>query len=135
MTNEEMRELDAWIAEHVFGLELVQEKDLTPFTGLKERQFFVFQNGVYQYGSPYYKKLGYTTDPADAMLVLEKCAEKCGAMTNPCTIEIQHEPDFEEVPWAVSHDRTLMAGEAKTLPIAIAKFAKALFTTPNQEGK
>lgn len=68
-----------------------------------------------------------TTSPADAMAVLEKCAEKCDNFDYPCVIEINYESEFEEAPWTVSHDRTLHAGEGKTLPLAIVLFAKALF--------
>jgi len=118
MNQQELRELDAWIAEHVFGWwRPIPTKDIwkTP------------ANDVVM-GAPH-----YTTDPTPAMQVLEKCAEKCTEKWDQYRPEAQlcifsPRPEWENE-WVVQSDpESTIAAQAQTLPLAVAKFAKLLFS-------
>jgi len=136
MTATEMRELDAWIDEHVMGL--VQE-----YAVMKGGRFYrprscgytdcLTEAGRYSKADAEREIVGggpmklipfpiphYTTDPAAAMIVLEKCAEKC----------LNLEIDFRKGTWAVGLWRiaTPLEATAETLPLAICLFAKKLFS-------
>lgn len=108
MTEKEMRELDAWIAENVFGETVesgaVYSKDFT-----KDEMGFCLTGIAYPVPN-------YTTDPAAAMTVLEKCAEK-----DP-TISIQKCQNGWRAFSINAH-----ALDCDTLPLAIAKLARKLF--------
>ena len=63
-----------------------------------------------------------TVDPAAAMEVLKKCAEKISP--DEAVIEIA----FSDGTWTVNHHfHYYIEGEAKTLETAIARFARKLF--------
>ena len=72
MTDKELRELDAWIAGCVMGWKLVSG---TKFK-IKPDEYFVHSVlGVVLSGNES-NPFCPTTDPAAAMMVLEKCVEK-----------------------------------------------------------
>lgn len=122
-----MRELDAWIAEHVMGY-----------------RWYKFSDGVFQLEVPgdWQKRHGgiqvdrptgteidatsapkYATDPAAAMQVLEKC---CKQTAFPISIGVKfggwYCGQFKDLAGAAS------ATTSSTLPIAICLFAKKLFS-------
>jgi len=111
-TPEELRELDAWIAEHVMGL-------------VRHPCWYTHEHweGVWRVpdGTKGFNKFRPTTDPAAAMAVLEKCAE----VESPVSVATC----FEAGTWSV-----FVGGHwdekrsAETLPLAICLFAKALFS-------
>lgn len=133
MNEKELRDLDAWIAKNVFGWK--------PET----RKMYAGENNVKGFGLNQHLGRGdcerkfindylfpldrYSTDPAAAMQVLEKCAEKLApqrlhiyAPTGACKI------------WLVSdcegHNSTPSSGSAENLPEAICLFAQKLFSKP-----
>lgn len=101
MTAQELRELDEWIEALVMGTRKMRESrnELCPH---------------------------YTTDPADAMDVLKKCAEK--KPTDSSSIRI----DRLGTLWAMSatYHADQIYCEARTLELAICLFAKQLFSQP-----
>jgi hypothetical protein len=108
-TETELKELDAWIAEHVMGWELwIAAPDCPVYrTGDKD--------------NPTQKWFKPTTKSSSAMMVLEKCCERL-----PLHVEIGKYGEN----WCVSRpdqDAT-EAVIAPTLPLAICLFAKALFS-------
>ena len=128
MTTAELRELDVWIAKELFGWDF-SEKGWC-MSALQHRQM----NGFY-YGFPpdsiQYKGCAlphrapdYTTDPAAAMQVLEKCAAKIA-------VSARQQDGGKWCVWAVddeSYKPKELDGYAETLPLAICLFAKKLFS-------
>jgi len=124
LTDKELRELDAWIAEHVFGWHRQS------FENGYLRQNLLVEN---KFRADKYRRHGwhndvevldtfpkFSTDPAAAMQVLEKCIEKepngivCGNLKGQ---------------WcATTHGWGGAFCEAETLPLAICLFAKQLFS-------
>ena len=102
MTTQELRELDAWIAEHVMGW--------VPGS----------MSGLWKIGPSSFRNFHPTLLAADAMDVLKKCAEKHAVWVGRL-----------EGNWALSltdsRELTHMT-YGDTLEIAIAKFARAIFT-------
>ena len=123
MNDMEMRELDAWIAEYVFGWNRqrfnnghVRHNILVPekFRADKYRKHG-WNKGVELIDNfPH-----YTTDPAAAMDVLEKCAIKSGYGLTVI-------PQSNGMWFACSNYANEAFGE--TLNIAICLLAKKLFT-------
>ena len=112
MNTKEMRELDAWIAGHVMGLKRVTFNTFwNSGLGAWECQGPTGMQSVHH----------YTTDPAAAMKVLEKCAES--AQLTICIGKT--EGGFKL--WLPN--RFDSAIEAPTLPLAICLFARKLFDT------
>lgn len=105
--NDELRELEDFIGREIYGLSPAQ-------------YHYAWEvNGVYR--PP-------TTDKAHAMEVLAKCAEKC--VENKSAIVIEKENDgfvIDEMSFGLSYEQ-LTTAKAETLPLAIAKFAKALYS-------
>lgn len=110
-TDQELRELDVWIASYIF-------------------MFYVHREGKVLYISTFQKpdwnnKSGllpeYTTDPAVAMLVLEMCAVQYGELPR-----IRH--DRTHWVWANPKTRDEPYHVSDSLCIAICQFAKALFS-------
>lgn len=139
MSDTELRELDAWIAEHVMGWTV--KSRTSPHSG-SSREHFWFEPG--NDIEPKYRGLTYTmspsgnvggercapeiahytTDPAAAMWVLEKCCDDA-----PNAVEIIHEFN----PWEVRTRKSNKPGDflevhAETLPLAICLFARKLFS-------
>jgi len=131
------RDLDKWIHAHVMHAD--------EFVGLKKRGVWYRPNasgytsdqrlaGRYtrdeakRYEYPHdepvtiheFEPQNYTTNPADAMAVLEKCALK-----GDVTISATSKGDFF---YCQNSDEDMPVIESKTLPLCIAQFAKALFT-------
>lgn len=105
MTDKELRELDAWIAEHVMGLRVAcgRASHYTKvLTSLNESKNVEMSYAISE----------YTTDRADAMSVLQKLLEKT------THIEI----DFED---GVYH---IMEAHEPTLPLVICRAAEQLFS-------
>lgn len=116
MTTEEMRALDAWIAEHVMNYKRGHPG------GSKEEYW---QPPPYKFGViPFEKVPHFTTDPAAALEVLNGCIK-----SNHGRIMIE---DFgKDVVvgfWNSDHEHFYGEAQAKTLELAICKFAKALFS-------
>lgn len=123
MTPKELRELDAWIAEHVIGFEFPCLFEPTGANGeicCKCNHHISFDR--HHFPHP-------TTDPAAAMQVLEKCANS-NAVGVQGNVEIYQEPEGGK--WAVCfnaayQDKCVEPVFGNTLPLAICLFAKKLF--------
>lgn len=128
MKPKELRELDAWIAENVMGKKAISRDGQRPTKGTED-DYFV-REWIHISGS----LPRYTTDPASAMLVLEKCAEKRTAegydVYRPdatLCVSAPH-PDWENK-WVIMSDASgTSVAEAGTFPLAICLFAKQLFS-------
>jgi hypothetical protein len=123
MTDKELRELDVEIAIKVFGYKWALFSDgisqLEPHTSK-----WIERHGGKWVDSPSGEldTVGaphYTTDPAAAMAVLEKCAEKCCL-----TMEMIY---YDGPHWRIYVEDIDGAAYAPTLPLAIALFAKKLY--------
>lgn len=142
MTDKELRSIDLWIAEHLFGfsgaVEVARGRSLKGVKDEKdwhwawrkspESQYnytsYVLRDGARLYlGKPFeiYFSPYYTLNPAAAMMVLEKCGEK--TVQSEC-MYVGKIDDEWQVGLAELHTEAV----AKTLPLAIALFAKALFS-------
>lgn len=120
MKNEELRELDAWIAEHVMGFTLNSGHPPHWYSSDSDRVYFVRlaeDDDAAIYWQP-------TTDPAAAMEVLKKCYDKCGMID---TFRTQIKPYRFGVTgkWLPAANYEC---EAEALELAICLFAKKLFT-------
>lgn len=120
LTEQEMMELDAEIAEHVMGKKIFDCVSQLRYGHSED----TLKNSV----------PAYTTDKAAAMEVLEKCAEN-GVLNGEfkLPVYIRRRGDMQ---WVVSESmedveelaiRDIIVVEAETLPLAIAKFAKELW--------
>lgn len=139
MTTQELRELDAYIAEHLFGFKWghfgfvkngLPDFEREPIYLLPPSRFDGSTHSGHGREFPRDKVDGwkyrggnnlvplYTTDPAAAMQVLEKCAEKVAILD---FITLAKGPDG----WLVAS--CLAQAEAETLPLTICKFARELF--------
>lgn len=122
-TEKELRELDAWIAEHVMGFEwrAFNHRDkisyLTSPTDLKRDEL---RRSLWLPDPDYARDISsafrYSTDPAAAIEVLKRCAEKVA----PVSIRIYHNP----AGWHVGIAEFEIA---PTLEESICRFAKELF--------
>ena len=108
----ELRELDAWIAEHVMGKNPIHRDDKPPTKGTED-DYFVVEYLAFSRSCPL-----YTTDPDAAMQVLEKCQHLTDVVVYK-TVQDKH---------GVRDDISDFAVDAETLPLAICKFAKKLFS-------
>ena len=111
MTTDEMRELDAWIAENVMGETLGKKPPVDDV---------VYEDSERKFVKGLLKR--YTTDPASAMEVLKKCVEKF-----PVEIYIGNF-DKGRCRIKTDYDFDMTGGQADTLELAISLFAKNLFT-------
>lgn len=114
MTPEQLRDLDLWIALNVFKFRAVSatSPDIgEPLTYVPE--FHSVKTGSIPH---------YTHDKAAAMDVLE-----CAVNRATCTVEIIGSEKFGYD--LISTSDSGIKSSAPTLPLAIAIFAKALFTT------
>lgn len=120
MTNEQLRELDAWIAEKVIG-----RKSVAKISMLDDDSTFHYRKDI---GEVFVHHAGNnvryfhpTSDPAAAMMVLEKCIEKTQVeLTTVASGEYR------------IRDLAATRGEyfttfEKSLPLAICLFARELF--------
>lgn len=136
-TRAELRDLDAWIAQHVM--------DDSKLVGLKKRGYwyrpkacgytdreseagrFTIEEAKkreYPHDEPVtihkFSVREYTTDPAAAFAVLEKCAER-EAEANMDGVQI----DKIGIGWLVPTND--VDADAETLPLAICRFARKIF--------
>jgi hypothetical protein len=115
MSKKEHQELNQWIAEHVMGWR--DFKTGVYGAGAPEREPTL-------HGTPPTRKSGtfsipnYTTDPAAAMEVLKKCAEKTKVSI------FNHRAGG----WQIESSNGMWFDEIETLELAIALFAKNLFS-------
>lgn len=148
MNDKEMRELDAWVAEHVMGLPpcyVVIKRGL--FYRLGDRGYTSKMSEAGRYTLEEAKAREwrhdeqvtyapwqcekYTTDPAAAMLVLEKCVARC--ILSRAEIGIGEYSDldgfqgFKVHAFCFSSQKVEASSVAETLPLAICLFAKKLF--------
>lgn len=112
MSEQELRELDAWIAEHVMGCK-------PKFKRYASHSDWECECPLFSHGKEHldHGVSDYSTDPAAAMQVLEKCvADSEGYQI--------HIDDGYSVSWG----KDGCSANGETLPLAIALFAKKLFT-------
>jgi len=135
MTEKEMRELNCWIAEHVFGGVWYRFKDLEYLKrsdpddgafiviGIDLKHFKSNKDYCPDTGELPHKGFSwipkYTTDPAAAMMVWGECLKKCD-------VEITQWQDATGRFHIATFHRTIWV-DAETLPLAIANFAKKMF--------
>lgn len=113
MTTAELRQLDCFIAEHVMGWNLHQESG--------SESFDAWQRGKDH--MEFVHRWMPTTDPAAAMMVLAQC-------TNETTATIRKQSSGEFCIWWTDSERMEEKYTiGKTLPMAICRFAHALFST------
>lgn len=113
----ELRELDAWIAEHVVGMKPISENGARPTDGTED-DYFVREWIHVSESLPH-----YTTNPADAMAVLERCREK-----SQSAIAIGGKGRNDYIVGEAYVGPNGISARADTLPLAIAKFARQLFS-------
>ena len=118
-TDTELSELDAWIAGHVMGIEVIEIRLETFYDDVRVKVDST---------KPHLALPEYTTDPAAAMQVLEKCVERV-----PVTVFKGIRDGWQ----AQSYDETradwcIEIRKAATLPLAICLFARELFKEDNQ---
>lgn len=117
MNEKELRELDAWIAEHVMGWRGIEwfQPDSPRLADRQPKGFYrSVVNGVCV-AIP-----AYTTSPADAMMVLERCQKHGTTLALNLGSSGQY--------WVSDCDKKARYAVAETLPLAIALFAKKLFS-------
>ncbi len=124
MNETELRELDAWIAEHVMGLKLWVETPLQFNCILSPNQFVLtIPNRIVRarIGDNPTKNFEPTKDDCAAALVFKKCVAKC-----PIGVEVS----TNGTNWFVDRPDgdAFEACFAETLPLAICMFAKKLFS-------
>lgn len=115
MTTTELRDLDAYIAEHVFGATRAIDKGFACGDG-DDRHTVRFNRDEGWTACPF-----YTTDSAAAIKVLERCAERFEHL------EIMRTCEGKYMVWV--HGRGLYKRDriANTLPLAICLLAQQLF--------
>lgn len=139
MTDSEMRELDAWIAEHVFGYRwfAFEGGKGNRFCDLQIPSTFQERHGGIQCDAPlvgYERDIGgvprYSKEARPAMEVLEKCAQKCDESGDSVDVSFTKQSPLKwdvgrlqlAVEWSIE-----LSSSAETLPLAICLFAKKLF--------
>ncbi len=135
MTETEMRELDAWIAEHVFGKKVHKGENLVFGSAGIGRDDFIYSTGKHPTVRMWCEEMSFSWSPTSessaAMQVLEKCATKldCEDMRiGFCTGNWSIQSVYREDPGADGRIKVWALPPAKqTLPIAICLFARKLF--------
>lgn len=109
MNEKELRELDCWIVENVFGIQPISRDEYcrAVVKDVYVREWVDCSNTV-----PH-----YTTDPAAAFMVYSKCVE--------VTTVVAHEYNGEWTVFCMVHPKR--TGKAETLELAVCLFAKSLF--------
>ena len=112
MNTEEMRELDAWIFQHVFGYIPWREEEYPHRNGWAKGD---------EYGEKVldYDKPEFTTSPADALAVLRECYPQVGGSS------IQTAFIGQYLVW--HGDNFDQRVKADTIELAICLFARQLF--------
>jgi len=101
MTEKELRELDAWIFERIFG-------------------------GALALTGSHYPLPHYTTDPAAAMAVLEKCLAKISTGSLEIYQGADEGPEYRPI-FCIGKMPTEEVVMDESLTLAICLFAKKLF--------
>lgn len=117
---ESLRELDAWIAVNLFGKKAISKDGPPPTKGVED-DYFVKEWVDISGSLPH-----YSTDPAAAMEVLKKCAQKLYDEGQEETVSVGL-----DAPYFVVEKTNCVPDlrvEAPTLETAICKFAKKLFS-------
>lgn len=126
MTNAELRELDAWIAEHAMGWKLVNYKTGV-FAKTKSDYKDASINDGWAWGDGDNEAWQWkpTKSPADAMRVLRECHKRLG----PLAIMTSYQPEVGGY-WirAVPEHGKHIEGIAETLELSAALFARKLFS-------
>lgn len=105
MTDKEMRELDAWIAEKVMGYKMHPSSE--------DHWIRPDSNRIDSFRP--------TTDPAAALMVLERCAEKVGQ------VKLTHPKHTISGMWHITDmDSDIFAGH-ENRDVAIALFARKVW--------
>lgn len=124
MIEKETSELDVWIAEHVMGWKKCKLGQIEA-----EGQFAAQGSEIFIHDRGNYVKTFHpATDPAAAMMVLEKCAEKVeqnqgvSIVALPACFQVSRATSVDYEP-----DDYSLHSESPTLPLAICLFAKELF--------
>lgn len=130
MSDVELRSLDAWIAEHVMGYE--ERQSYRGSSVIKGETFWVVAGRAAT--SPAFKGQHrfpeFSTEPAAAMQVLEKCGDgqlSRGGETDMCIRKSVSGWIIDEITTGEDYGM-LKTATAATLPLAICLFAKKLFT-------
>jgi|ERR1035437_1173552 hypothetical protein len=118
MKDKELRELGAWIAEHVMGWKIHRRNTAHYVEANKINDIDYFVAAPHDW-SP-------TTDPAAAMMVLENCVEKLSSF-DVCIWKGATSPFWFCGERENTRDITRFS-KAETLPLAICLFAKKLFS-------
>ena len=124
MKTDELRELEVWIGEHIFGGKITRTPHLATDVYMQtesDRRLMM---------SPY-PVPRYTEDKAAAMEVLEKCVETVTSERLGLDGVVVFSPHEQVMPeWTVrtrDESRGAVIVEGKTLPLAICLFAKKLY--------
>lgn len=137
MSDKELRELEIWLAEHLFGYKWYRFEAGGKhwFTQTHPSAWVQRQGGIE--APPEGTEMNsdaprYTTDPAAAMEVLKKCAEE-----QTVTVEHSDKNQLGQPQWLVAllgeHDGDYVEEFCKcapTLELAICLFAKQVFHKP-----
>ncbi len=130
MTTSEMRELDAWISENIFGARISKSgrgSVIATFGADTPEERDQIIDAKHPWDSNSWNP---TTDPAAALEVLKKCADKVW-LDNPTITKCQH---FKIEIWnnglwvVMQSEKADMFVEDETLELSICLFAKKLFT-------
>ena len=114
MTEQELRELDAWIASNIFNLEVFNHKIMGPI-------LMVCSSTGDSVRTPI---PAYTTCSAAAMLVLERCLEHDNKYGHkPSLVLTKNEEGFNLINVGFELHKTT----SSTFPLTICLFAKKLF--------
>lgn len=125
MTTKELRELDAWIAENVMGWKVDYES-----ARRKHGPGWLCQTRRND-NATWCRLPDFSVASSYAMDVLKKCADRLyekDASIIICQHPVNDENDKSPLYWSVSHDHQLSESIAQTLELAIALFAKQLFS-------
>lgn len=132
MSDKEMIELDAWLAEHAMGWRRVEEWQQSETPEIVSR---VESDGLTVVNSPWrikdqgvyfqqWKFFSPTKNPSDAMEVLKKCCEK----------RVKIYTQLWSGLWLVADGEGIIM-KAETLELAICLYAQALFKTELERNK
>ncbi len=121
MTEKQLRELDAWIAEYVFGWSDIKMENAPNEVSSLKPPFGRSPVGYSQL--PH-----FSTFRMDAMLVLERCVQEI-SWNRIVSIGTTSDGDyFINYSDSEPNSEAFCACEAETLPLAICLFAKQLFS-------
>ena len=118
MNYKDKRELNEWIAEHVMGWRVASEPELQNI--YRCGKWWIPDGLDWREMRPHFPH--YSSDPAAAMEVLQKCAVAC------CYLSIEALNGFWRVGNMQPNGEWSKWSDAETLPLAICMFAKKLFS-------